>query len=381
MRKMDFVCPCLLGIEGLLSNELKRMCAENVLSQNGRVTFSGDYNILARANICSRYAERVLILMGSFRAENFEELFQGVKKLAWEDLIGKNDAFPVKGSSLNSKLFSVPDCQSIIKKAIVERLKERYNVPWFEETGALFSVQFLIMKDIVSVMVDTSGAGLHKRGYRKNSTEAPIKETLAAAMVNLAHVRSSSTVYDPFCGSGTILIEAALYAMNIAPGINRRFIAESWPWIQPSIWNNERQRALEGIRRNVEFQAFGYDIDKNAIELTKENAKKAGVEAKIKVEKQDIKDFKALSERGIIICNPPYGERLLDVKRVRELYETMGKVFKKQEGMNYYIISPDEDFESYFLRKSQKRRKLYNGMIKCQYHMYFNEGDMKQELT
>lgn len=374
MEKMNFVCPCLLGVEGLLSSELRRMGAEDVSSQNGRVAFSGDYNILARANICSRYAERVLVLMGTFKAQSFEELFQGVKKLPWEDLIGKNDAFPVKGSSLNSKLFSVSDCQSIIKKAIVERLKAKYSVPWFEETGALFSVQFLIMKDMVSVMIDTSGAGLHKRGYRKNSTEAPIKETLAAAMVNLAHVRGDSMVYDPFCGSGTILIEAALYAMNIAPGINRRFTAENWPWISSNIWKDERQRALENIKRDVEFQAFGYDIDNDAIELAKENAKKAGVEAKIKIERQDIKDFKVLSENGIIICNPPYGERLLDIKRARELYATMGKVFKKQADVNYYIISPDEEFENYFSRKSLKRRKLYNGMIKCQYHMYFSEN-------
>ena len=271
----QLVCPCLLGVEGLVADDLRSMGAGKVEPQNGRVHFEGNPEMLARANICSRYAERVLVQLGSFRAVTFEQLFQGVKALPWEDWIGKTDRFPVKGRSLNSKLASVPDCQAIIKKAIVERLKLKYKVPWFEETGNLYQVQFLLMKDQASIMIDTSGAGLHKRGYRANSTEAPIKETLAAAMAKLSRVRRDAHFIDPFCGSGTLLIEAALYAMNIAPGLRRRFAAEEWSFGE-GVWKRERERAQDLVRRDSKFEAFGYDIDGAAVSLALENAKKAG---------------------------------------------------------------------------------------------------------
>lgn len=371
MNELKFVCPCLLGVEGLVADELRKMGASNVLAHNGRVTFSGDYNILARANICSRYAERVLILVGEFEARSFEELFCGVKNLPWENFIGKKDAFPVKGSSINSKLASIPHCQSIIKKAVVERLKLKYSLPWFEEKGELYQIKFNIMKDHVSVMIDTSGEGLHKRGYRKISNAAPIKETLAAALVNIAHVRSDSYLIDPFCGSGTILIEAALYAMNIAPGLKRTFAAEMWQKINSNIWSQERKRAISLERRNINFKAVGYDIDKDAVNLTLENAKKAGVFNCITANVRDIKNFTFNNEAGIVICNPPYGERLLDKERAEDIYRVMGKVFKKNSNLNCYIISADEKFEQFFGKKSDKRRKLYNGMLKCQYYMYF----------
>lgn len=371
MNKLNFVCPCLLGIEGLVADELRKMGALDVLAHNGRVTFSGDYNILARANICSRYAERVLILVGEFEARSFEELFCGVKGLPWENFIGKNDAFPVKGSSINSKLASVPDCQSIIKKAIVERLKLKYNLPWFEETGELYQIKFNIMKDKVSVMIDTSGAGLHKRGYRKISNVAPIKETIAAGLVNLAHVKENTYLVDPFCGSGTILIEAALYAMNIAPGIKRRFISETWKKINPDIWKQERKRAVSLEKRDVNFKAVGYDIDPNAVNLTIENAKKAGVSDKITTHVNDIRNFSVEKDGSVIICNPPYGERLLDKERAEDIYQIMGKAFRTPNFNHYYIISPDDKFEQYFGKRADKKRKLYNGMIKCQYYMYF----------
>lgn len=372
MNKMNYVCPCLLGLEGFVADELRYMGAEDVQAQNGRVIFSGDYNILARANICSRYSERVLVLMGTFKARSFEELFEGVKALPWENWIGKKDIFPVKGSSINSKLASVPDCQSIIKKAVVERLKQKYKVSWFEETGVLYQIQFLIMKDEVSVMIDTSGVGLHKRGYRENAKEAPIKETLAAAMANLARVRRDSIVIDPFCGSGTILIESAMKAMNIAPGIKRRFSSENWANIDRSVWLEERTRARDMINNDSGFEAYGYDIDNSALELTMDNAKKAGVESRITVCNTDIRDFNQSNfERATVICNPPYGERLLDINQAEELYKVMGKVFKQRPGWNYCIISPDDDFELCYGRKADKRRKLYNGMIKCQVFMYF----------
>lgn len=371
MENFKLVCPCLLGVEGLVSDELKSMEAKNVEPQNGRVIFDGSEEMLARANICSRFSERVLIQMGSFRALSFEELFQAVKALPWERWIGKNDAFPVKGRSLSSKLSSVPDCQSIIKKAVVERLKQKYHLNWFEESGALYQIQFLIMKDNVSIMIDTSGAGLHKRGYRANSTEAPIKETLAASMVHLARVRRDANFIDPFCGSGTILIEAAMYAQNIAPGMQRHFSAESWGNLDKTVWQKEKARALDNIRRDTTFSAYGYDIDGAAISLTLENARKAGVIAQIHAEKRDISDFKAIGEYGCVICNPPYGERLLDIRQAEEIYTTMGNVFEQKHGWSYSIISPDESFEDCYGRKADRRRKLYNGMIKCQFYMYY----------
>lgn len=369
--QMKFSVPCLLGLEGLIADELRRMDAQNVAAQNGRVDFEGDESILARANICSRYAERILIRMGEFRAETFEELFQGVKKIPWEMFIGEKDAFPVKGYSLDSKLFSVSDCQSIIKKAVVERLKAKYNLNWFEETGTVYQIQFSIMKDTVTLFIDSTGAGLHKRGYRPVANAAPIKETLAAAMAELARVRHYHTLYDPMCGSGTILIEGAMKALNIAPGIHRTFACEKFPMIDESVWRQERARAGDLVIRDADFKAYGSDIDFNALQIAQENARRAGVAMKIDFSKRDIKDFVRKSEKGTVICNPPYGERMLDIKNAEDIYRTMGKIFTPEHGWAYYIITPDEEFEKVFGRKADKRRKLYNGMIKCQLYMYF----------
>ena len=259
---INMTAPCLLGVEGIVAQELRNMGADSVSPENGRVNFCGDYNILARANICSRYSERILISMGKFNAKTFEELFQGVKSLPWEQWIGKKDKFPVKGRSLNSQLNSIPACQKIIKKAIVERLKSKYRVQWLEESGELFQVQFLIMKNNVSMMIDTSGSGLHKRGYRAVSTEAPIKETLAAVMADLAHVHSNHIVVDPFSGSGTILIESALKAMNIAPGKHRDFSAKHWGCINQSIWAEEIEKAISEEKKNSEFQGYGQEVQR-----------------------------------------------------------------------------------------------------------------------
>lgn len=369
--QMKFSVPCLLGLEGLIADELRRMDAQNVAAQNGRVDFEGNEAVLARANICSRYAERILIRMGSFRAETFEELFQGVKKVPWEMFIGEKDAFPVKGYSLDSKLFSVSDCQAIIKKAVVERLKAKYNLNWFEETGTVYQIQFSIMKDTVTLFIDSTGAGLHKRGYRPVANAAPIKETLAAAMAELARVRHYHTLYDPMCGSGTILIEGAMKALNIAPGIHRTFACEKFPMIDDQIWRQERARAGDLVIREADFKAYGSDIDFNALQIAQENARRAGVAMKIDFSKRDIKDFVRKSEKGTVICNPPYGERMLDIKNAEDIYRTMGKIFTPEHGWAYYIITPDEEFETVFGRKADKRRKLYNGMIKCQLYMYF----------
>ena len=350
MDRFELTAPCIFGLEGVLGDELKRMEIENVRVQNGRVDFSGTEETIARANICSRYAERILIKVGEFKASSFTELFDNVKTLDWERYISKTSAFPVKGWSLDSTLHSIPDCQSIIKKAIVTRLSEKYGISWFEETGAIISIRFSILKDTVTMTIDTSGEGLHKRGYRRNSNDAPIKETLAAGMCDLARIYPDTQIYDPFCGSGTILIEAALKATNIAPGLQRYFTCERFDFISQDAFRRERMRAQDLIRHNIDFMAFGSDIDESCVELTLANAKKAGVAKYIKAVKKDISDFYIPEGRTLTITNPPYGERLLDIKGAEELYKTMGQVFKKEEGKKYYIISPHDDFEKIFGR-------------------------------
>ena len=371
MEKLMFSAPCHFGLESVLSGELKRMGAEEVRAFDGRVEFSGGFDILARANINLRTAERVLIKLAEFPARSFEELFQGVKKLPLEEFIGKNDAFPVKGYCLHSVLHSIPDCQKIIKKAAVERLKEKYGLNWFEETGAVHQLQFSLLKDQAAIYLDTSGPGLHKRGYRKNANEAPIKETLAAGILDFARIRKDSVFYDPFCGSGTFLVEAALKALNIPVGMNRKFSAQYWDQIPQKVWREERMRGIEMIRKDASFIAYGSDIDMAAVELSLQNAHKAGVAKQVRVRQRDVKEFSPREEGAVIAANPPYGERLLDRQRARELYAQMGKSFFSRGKQNCYIISPDEEFESFFGQKAVKRRKLYNGMLKCTLYMYY----------
>ena len=365
------VATCLLGLEGLVADELKFMGAENVAAENGRVFFEGGDDILARANLNCRFAERVLIVMDRFPATTFTELFDNTKLINWSDFIGAQDTFPVKGYCLNSELHSVPDCQKIIKKAVVESLKEDYNISWFEETGTVHQIQFSIIKNDVTLMIDTSGAPLHKRGYRPAANAAPIRETLAAAMCSLSKLRHYHSMYDPFCGSGTLLIEGALLANNIAPGLNRNFDAERWGLITPDVWKSERSRCSDLVKTDTDFVAFGSDIDKKALDLTLMNAKRAGVDKFFRLSQADIKAFNPTTERGTLVTNPPYGERMLDIKEAERLYKIMGERFVAKKGWSYGIISPDEEFEKCFGRKADKRRKLYNGMIKCQYYMYF----------
>lgn len=363
-------CPCHFGLESVLKYEIAKIGGDDIRVNDGKVSFSGDENILARANICLSTAERVMIELAEFKATTFEELFQGVKSIELERWIKSDDAFPVKGYSLNSALHSVPDCQAIVKKAAVERLKEKYGISWFNETGATVQIKFSILKDIVTIYLDTSGVGLHKRGYRRNSNAAPIKETLAAGIIDLARVRTDSIVCDPFCGSGTLLIEAAFKALHIAPGINRRFSAEKWECIPAEIWREERKRAIDNVDRSAKFEGIGFDIDDSAVALTLDNAHKAGIKSRVKIEQADISKFRQ-PENSIVICNPPYGERLLEIREAENIYRQMGKTFGKGSGQSSYIISPHEEFESFFGKNARKRRKLYNGMIKCQLYMYF----------
>lgn len=371
MDKQRFCAPCLLGLEGLVAGELRDMGCGGVQAENGRVLFEGDERALARASLGLRCAERVLVLMGEFEARSFEELFQGVRALPWEGLLPADGEFPVSGASLNSQLHSVPDCQSIIKKAIVERLGGHYHISWFEETGPLYRVRFRILKDKVSLMVDTSGAGLHKRGYRPASTQAPIKETLAAALVKLARVRPDGHFIDPFCGSGTLLIEAAMLARRMAPGLGRRFLAETWTGSDKGAWREEREAAKALALPGEGFSAEGFDIDPGAAALAMENARRAGVAGRVRTGVRDIADFDGGSRYGCVVCNPPYGERLLDAEAARGLCRVMGRVFERKRGWSYGVITPEEEFEELFGRKADKRRKLYNGMIKCQFYQYF----------
>lgn len=365
--------PCLLGLEGPIAEELRRMDMDGVSAENGRVFFSGGDEAIARANICLRIGERVLIELGRFEALSFEQLFQGTRALPWESLIPADGAFPVKGYSLNSKLFSISDCQKIIKKAIVERLKSVYGIEWFPETEGLYQVQFSIMKDQVSLCIDTSGEGLHKRGYRPAHNAAPLKETMAAAMVSLSRYRGRDDFCDPFCGSGTIPIEAALIAKNRAPGLYRRFAAMSWKNLDGRLWDRERERA-RSLEFNGSYNILGSDIDGHALELARENARRAGVADIIRFEKADARSFDRQTQRGVIVTNPPYGQRIMEQKEAEELYRDFGRAYAKSSNWQLYLLSAHTEFERCFGRPADKKRKLYNGMIKCDLFMYLNRG-------
>ncbi|MCR4431847.1 MAG: class I SAM-dependent RNA methyltransferase [Tepidanaerobacteraceae bacterium] len=371
MTEIELVAPTLFGIESLAAREIKRLGYTDTFAEDGRVTFKGDEAAICRANLWLRTTERVLVKVGEFKATTFDELFEGTKALPWDEWIPGEAAFPVKGYSLKSKLFSVPDCQSIVKKAVVEKLKKKYKKNWFEEKGPLYRIQFSLMKDRVTLMIDTSGEGLHKRGYRALSNEAPLRETLASAMVQLSGWRYDRPLLDPFCGSGTIPIEAALIGANIAPGIEREFTAEKWPNIPKKLWWDARKEAHESEVKDVKLQIYGSDIDEKAVKLSRDNARKANVDQYITFEKKDVRNINPPGDYGCIICNPPYGERLGELKEVERLYRDMGHMFKKLDTWSYYILTSHEGFERLFGRKADKNRKLYNGMMKCYYYQYF----------
>lgn len=370
MEKVKLSCPCHFGLERTLKFEVTNIGGENISVSDGRVEFEGDMSLIARANLCLATAERVQIKLAEFHADTFDKLFEGVKAIPLERFITKNGAFPVKGHCLSSQLSSVPACQSIVKKAAADRLGGVYHVNYLEETGAVHQLSFNILKDNACIYLDTSGAGLHKRGYRKNSNAAPIRETLAAGIVDIAMVKRDTVFCDPFCGSGTFLIEAAYKALRIAPGLKRTFAAEKWSSIPREIWQEERARAMDNIIKDSDFFAYGYDIDEECVRLAEDNCAKAGVRKRVKIVKADINDF-VNEENTITVCNPPYGERMLEIKEAEELYKVMGKVFAADKAHPCAVISPHEDFEKFFGRTADKRRKLYNGMIKCQLFSYY----------
>lgn len=370
MNNIKIACPCVFGTESVVADEIKALGYTDIKTENGRVVFMGDENAVARANVFLRTPERVLILLSEFNAFSFEDLFQGIKKIRWEDWVSKDDSFPVKGWTIDSELHAVSACQSIIKKAIVEHLKEVYHIEWFRELDSKIQIQFSILKNRVSVYLDSTGEGLYKRGYKQNALEAPLKETRASALIKLARFYSDRAYCDPMCGSGTILIEAAMIGRNIAPGMNRNFAGEEFH-LNPKIWADAKEEA-KSLVNNDPLDIFGYDIDPEAVKITLENAKNAGVGDVVRASVQDVKDLKPTQEHGTIITNPPYGERLLDIDQAEKLYKVMGETFLSlPKGWRFYIISPDERFETCFGKKADKKRKLYNGMIKCNYYQYF----------
>ena len=368
--ELELCAPCLFGLEGPMGNELRHMDMQNVRPENGRVYFQGNEDALVRANLRSRFAERILLVLGRFPAPTFDALFEGTKALPWEEFIPRDGAFPVRGWALESALHSVPDCQRIVKKAVVERLKKAYRIEWFPEDGNAFPIQFAIMKDEAVLYLDTSGTALHKRGYRPAQVAAPLRETLAAAMVDVARYRGRGDFCDPFCGSGTIAIEAALAALNRAPGLRREFTAEKWGWLPPVLWKQERESARDREYRG-EYRIFASDIDPKAVATARANARRAGVEEYIEFSVADARAFARQTENGTICTNPPYGERLMEKQEAGELYRDFGAALRQVPGWKGYIISSHESFEKCFGRRADKRRRLYNGMIPCQLYMYF----------
>ena len=371
--QFQFCVPCLFGVEGLVADELRRMNIREVRAEDGRVLFSGSLADCAAVNLSLRCGERVLMEIGSFPAKSFDALFEGTRALPWENILPRDAAFPVTGYSLDSALFSVPDCQRIIKKAVVERMKARYHLDHFPESGAEYKIRFSLRKDFASLYLDTSGTALHKRGYRPAHTDAALRETLAAAMVKLARYRGKGDFCDPFCGSGTIAIEAALAALNRAPGLYRSFAAEDWEdwaFFDPALWQQARAAAISA-EYSGEYRIFASDIDPRAIQIARDNAVRAGVDHLIEFSVADACHFSRQTERGVIVTNPPYGERLLDRKQAEELYQGFGAAVSGLENWSLYVLSSHTEFERCFGRTADKKRKLYNGMIKCDLFMYF----------
>ena len=377
--KYHLIAPCYFGTESTAAFEVRRIGAEEVQVTDGRIAFTGGPEIIAAANLNLRCAERVLLLLKSYTATTFDELFDGVYSIPWEELLPADAQFPVKGSSLSSILSSVPACQKIVKKAVVERMKKGHKVLTLPETGALYKLRFSIRKNRVEIMLDTSGDGLHKRGYRRNATGAPIKETLAAAIADLGRVRRDTLVQDPFCGSGTMVIEAAQKAMNIAPGLRRRFCAEHYGFVPQKVWAEQREKALSEVRMDAAFEGFGWDIDPAAVELATQNAKLAGVGERCHFEVADVADF-VPDAAATVLTNPPYGERLGDLETAAKLAGVLGGRWEQNPGQGLYVITADADFERHFGKKAARRRKLYNGMIPCQVYMYYQprNGEKKK---
>ncbi|MBS4536354.1 class I SAM-dependent RNA methyltransferase [Clostridium sp. D2Q-14] len=371
MSKIKLIATATFGLEAVVKREVESLGFTDIEVENGKVIFSANVEDIPKANLWLRTADRVLLLLGEFKVLSFEELYEKTKALPWEEWISEDGEFTVTGKSIKSTLYSVPDCQSIVKKAVVDKMKSKYKTEWFKETGAKYTIQVALLKDIATLTIDTSGTGLHKRGYREEAVEAPLKETLAAALVQLSFWSHDRVLLDPFCGSGTIAIEAAMIGKNIAPGLNRKFASEEWDRIPKEAWKQAKVEAFKAIKHDRELMIYASDKDKKAIDVAKENAFKAGVDDCIdfKVRKFSIINIK--NRYGVIITNPPYGERIGEKREVEDLYKQMGREFKNLRTWSKYIITSDENFERLYGKKASKRRKLYNGRIKVDYYQYF----------
>ena len=383
MERMEWIAPCHFGLESVLKREIQDLGYEIAQVEDGRVTFYGGADAACRANVFLRTAERVLLKAGSFKAVTFDELFEKTKAIPWENYIPKNGKFWVaKASSVKSKLFSPSDIQSIMKKAMVDRLRSRYHVQWFQEDGASYPLRVFLMKDIVTIGIDTSGDSLHKRGYRPSAGKAPISETLAAALIMLTPWKKDRILVDPFCGSGTFPIEAAMMAANIAPGMNRTFTAEKWTnLISHQLWYDTVEEAQELVNTDIEVDIQGYDIDGEVVKAARENAKRAGVDHLIHFQQRPLSELSHPKKYGFIITNPPYGERLEEKEMLPGLYRQIGEVYEKLDAWSMYLITSYQDAERYIGRKADKNRKIYNGMIRTYYYQFLGPRPPKKNRS
>ena len=378
MKKFDIIASTTFGLEALTKRELLDLGYDEFLVENGRITIKGEMVDVVKLNLWLRTAERISIKVGEFKALTFTELFDKTKELPWEEWIDIDGNFMISGKSLNSKLFSVSDCQSIVEKAIVERLKENYDVEWFSKSKARFKVEVSINKDIATLTLNTSGDGLHKRGYRNRANLAPIKETLAASLVMLSYWNNERLLYDPFCGSGTILIEALLIGKNIAPGLDRKFDFEEWEVFPKEIVKAERIKARSLINHDSKLRIMGSDIDNKSILIARDNLANLGLEEEITFFIKDMRDVDIKNEYGVLITNPPYGVRMGNDDEVRQLYVDFGNKFRELDKWSIYVITNDEDFERYFGKRADRKRKLYNGRIKVDYYQFFGPKPIKE---
>jgi len=379
VENIELIATCAFGLESTVKLELQQLGYTDLTVRNGGVTFKAGIDAICRANLWLRTADRILIKAGEFPARTFSELFENTRSLPWEQWLPQNAQFPVEGKSVKSQLFSVPDCQAIVKKAIVEKLKTKYHCQWFEETGAKYRIQVSLLKDIAELTIDTSGAGLHKRGYRSLTAAAPLKETLAAALIIISRWKPDRAFIDPCCGSGTIPIEAALIGRNIAPGLKRTFVSENWPQFNNKSWSTARQEAHDLINREQPLGIMGFDIDPQVLSLARYHSEQAGLKGEINFQQQDVKDLKSKYHYGYLITNPPYGERLSERKEVENLYKNLARSMLNLPTWSFYIITSYDKLEKLIKRKADKKRKLYNGRIECTYYQFF--GPKPEKLT
>jgi putative N6-adenine-specific DNA methylase len=379
MSKITLIAISTFGLESIVKRELKALGFENLKVSNGKVEFEAEFDDIPKANLWLRSADRVLLKMGQFQANTFDKLFEDTKALPWEKWITEDGKFTVTGTSVKSTLGSVRACQSIVKKAVVERLKEKYTTQWFDETGPAFTIKVAILKNIATLTLDTSGSGLNRRGYRSQAGQAAIKETMAAALVQLSFWNRDRLLIDPMCGSGTILIEAALIGKNIAPGLKRKFASEQWPAIKQRTWDLARAEAKQAIIKDTELQLFGYDIDETIIKVSKANAYAAGVGDDIMFKQKDVKNLWVDQQYGVVISNPPYGIKIGGFQALNQIYIALNKMLRKKKGWSLYILTADKKFPDYFKRTRPDRvRKLYNGNIEVNYYQYFGERPPKK---